>query len=423
MNRPIFALVDANSFYASCEVLFRPDLKGVPVVVASNNDGCIVARSREAKALGIKMGVPLHEIKDLVRSKRVVVFSSNYALYADISSRIVRTLEQLAPQIEVYSIDESWLLLSGMENLVDLEAYGRMVQQRVYQWTGIGTGVGISTTKTLAKLCNRAAKDYPGTKGVVALVEPERIEKLLKIMDVGEVWGIGSRLTQRLKAMGVETAYDLSRLDTQLVRKKFNVTVERTVRELNGIPCFELEDAPAPKKQIISSKSFGVRVTSYEQMREAVCSYTTRAVEKLRGEGQYAQHLAVFISTSGFSADSYYSNAASMSLPAPSGDTRDFLNAAVRLLDAIWKDGYRYAKAGVMLSEFVQPGALQQDLFIEPDGRPNSDALMKTLDKINGSGLGKVWFASQGIQQEWSMKRRLLSPCYTTRWSDIPVVK
>jgi len=221
----------------------------------------------------------------------------------------------------------------------------------------------------------------------------------------------------------VETAYDLSRLDTRLVRKKFNVTVERAVRELNGIPCFEIEDAPAPKKQIISSKSFGVRVMSYEQMREAVCSYTTRAVEKLRAEKLHAQHLSVFISTSSFSSKPYYSNAASASLPAPSADTRDFLHAAVRLLDAIWKDDFKYAKAGVMLSEFVQSGIQQHDLFREQTMRPNSDELMKTVDRINGSGLGKVWFASQGSKQEWSMKRRILSPCYTTRWSDIPIVK
>src|SRR5690606_26308008 len=248
-----------------------------------------------------------------------------------------------------------WLDLSGLAISTSLEEYGRHIQQRIRQWLGLGVGIGISGTKTLAKLANRASKDFPATGGVVDLTCPTRQKRLAAIMPVGEVWGIGGQLTKRLNLMGIHTALDLANADPKVIRKHFSVNVERTVLELNGIPCFDLEDSPAPKKQIISSKSFGERVTTYTSLREAVCSYTFRAVEKLPLEQQTAKLLSVFISTSPFAQEQYYSNHGSIELPVPTDDTRVFLQAAVRLLDSIWRDGHRYAKAGVMLADFYQP--------------------------------------------------------------------
>jgi len=418
----VFALIDCNNYYCSVEQIFRPDLKGKAICVLSNNDGCCVARNREAKQLGIKMGTPAFELKDLIRSGQLIVFSSNYALYADISNRVMSTLEEFAP-CEPYSVDEAFLTLDGIAPYVALEEFGRQIQERIRKWIGIGVGVGISTTKTLAKLANRAAKDYPATGGVVDLTDRERQKRLMKIMPVSEVWGVGSRLTKRLALLNIKTALDLANANPRVIRKQFSVTLERTVMELNGIACFELEESPAPKKLIITSKSFGERVTELSQMREAVCSYTARACEKLRQEQQTARVVSVFISTSPFASDPYYSNSASTELAVPSDDTRDFLEAADRLLKAIWKPGYRYAKAGIMLADFYKPGVFQPGLFDKIQDRPNSTKLMGVLDRINQSHLGKVWFAGQGIGQGWSMKRRFLSPAYTTRWEDIPKVR
>jgi DNA polymerase V len=421
---PVFALVDCNNFYASCEKLFRPDLKDSPVVVLSNNDGCVVARSREAKLLGIKMGVPVFQIKAEMQRHGILAFSSNYALYADLSSRVMRTLEEMAPRVEVYSIDEAFLDLTGIESAISLVEFGQQVRERIGNWIGITVCVGIAPTKTLAKLANHAAKKYPVTQGVVDLTNPDRQRRLLALVPVDDVWGVGRRLSKRLNALGITTALDLANASPRAIRDQFSVVLERTVRELNGESCIELEEIPPTKKQIVCSRSFGVKVTHFELLREAVCEYATRATEKLRKEQQQAKVLTVFIRTSPFKDNEpQYSNSASGELLIPSCDTRDFIELANHLLKRIWKDGFRYAKAGVMLSDFYDPGMFQPGLFDDVSTRSNSQQLMSVLDTINQSGAGKVFFAGQGTKKDWSMKREHLSPAYTTRWDQLPRVK
>ena len=420
---PVFALVDCNNFYASCEKLFRPDLKDTPVVVLSNNDGCVVARSREAKLLGIKMGVPVFQIKSEMLRHGILAFSSNYALYTDLSSRVMRTLEEMAPRVEVYSIDEAFLDLTGIESVLSLVEFGQQVRERIGHWIGITVCVGIAPTKTLAKLANHAAKKYPATQGVVDLTNPDRQRRLLALVPVDDVWGVGKRLSKRLNALGITTALDLANASPRAIRDQFSVVLERTVRELNGESCIELEEIPPTKKQIVCSRSFGVKVTHFEFLSEAVCEYATRATEKLRKEQQQAKVLTVFIRTSPFKDNEpQYSNSASGELLIPSCDTRDFIELANHLLKRIWKDGFRYAKAGVMLSDFYDPGMFQPGLFDDVSTRSNSQQLMSVLDTINQSGAGKVFFAGQGTKKDWSMKREHLSPAYTTRWDQLPRV-
>ena len=421
---PVFALVDCNNFYASCEKLFRPDLKDTPVVVLSNNDGCVVARSREAKLLGIKMGVPVFQIKSEMLRHGILAFSSNYALYTDLSSRVMRTLEEMAPRVEVYSIDEAFLDLTGIESVLSLVEFGQQVRERIGHWIGITVCVGIAPTKTLAKLANHAAKKYPATQGVVDLTNPDRQRRLLALVPVDDVWGVGRRLSKRLNALGITTALDLANASPRAIRDQFSVVLERTVRELNGESCIELEEIPPTKKQIVCSRSFGEKVTHFELLREAVCEYATRATEKLRKEQQQAKVMTVFIRTSPFKDNEpQYSNSASGELLIPSCDTRDFIELANHLLKRIWKDGFRYAKAGVMLSDFYDPGMFQPGLFDDISTRSNSQQLMSVLDTINQSGAGKVFFAGQGTKKDWSMKREHLSPAYTTRWDQLPRVK
>ncbi len=419
-----FALVDCNNFYASCEKLFRPDLKHTPVVVLSNNDGCVVARSKEVKLLGIKMGVPFFKLQDEVAQHGIVAFSSNYALYADISNRVMTTLEELAPKLEIYSIDEAFLDLTGVNHCCELTAFGQQIRQIIYQWIGISVGVGIAPTKTLAKLANHAAKTYPATQGVVDLTDSARQRRLMAITPVDEVWGVGRKLSQHLKAIGIDTALKLADVEPAWIKKQFNVVLERTVRELNGQSCLKLEDVTPVKKQIISSRSFGERITDKNIMAEAIGSYAARATEKLRQQNQFARSLTVFIRTNPFSdTEPYYSNSATYQFPIPTDDTRDMLEQAKVLLDMIWRQGYRYMKGGVMLNDFYDAGIYQPDLFCDAKIRVNSKPLMHVMDKINHSGKGKVWFAGEGITKFWGMKREHLSPAYTTNWKELPIVK
>ncbi|MFD1383563.1 translesion error-prone DNA polymerase V subunit UmuC [Rhodanobacter aciditrophus] len=419
----VFALVDCNNFYASCEKLFRPDLKQKPIVVLSNNDGCVIARSKEAKVLGIKMGVPIFQVRDDIIKHDVVCFSSNYALYADMSNRVMTILEEEAPRVEVYSIDEAFLDLTGIGHTLDVLDFGRHVKARVDKHTGITVGIGIAPTKTLAKLANHAAKKYPATGSVVDLTDRARQRRLMALVDVGDVWGVGRRLTEKLKARGIKTALDLADADPKSIRREFSVVLERTVRELNGVSCLELEALAPTKKQILCSRSFGQRITDKSELRQAVAKYVARAGEKLRGEKRLARVIQVFIRTGVFNPnDPQYSNALSVELPYPTDDTRDLLEAADVLFSRIYRAGYRYAKAGVMLTGFFEQGAYQQDFFKGSPERPHSKALMEVLDRINHSGKGTVFFASQGITPQWSMKREHLSPAYTTRWSDLPCV-
>ncbi|RPD98071.1 translesion error-prone DNA polymerase V subunit UmuC [Candidatus Pantoea deserta] len=420
----MYALVDVNSFYASCERVFRPDLKGVPIVVLSNNDGCVIARSDEAKMLGISMGAPFFKLKEIVRRHRVQVFSSNYTLYADMSDRVITTLEAMSPAVEIYSIDEAFLNLSGVSFCQPLEAFGYAVQDRVWRETHLRVGVGIGPTKTLAKLANYAAKKYRATKGVVDLSSPERQRKLMALAPVEEVWGVGGRISKKLRQMGIENALQLAESSTWVIRKHFNVVLERTVRELRGESCLALEEVASAKQQIVCSRSFSTRITDYQQVRQAVCQYAERAAEKLRQEKQFCRQIGVFVKTSPHAAnETYYGNQASGQLLTPSSDTRDIVRVATEALDRIWLDGYRYMKAGVMLGDFFSQGVAQLQLFDPCGPRANSEALMQVVDRINQDGRGTLWFAGQGIDKPWAMKREMLSPAYTTRFSDLPIVR
>lgn len=420
----MFALVDVNSFYTSCEVVFRPDLQGKAIIVVSNNDGCVISRSAEAKQLGIKMGEPYFKLKNNSYNTQLHVFSSNYALYADLSERVMQTLADMSPAIEHYSIDEAFVNLSAVNNCVSLEEFGHDMRNQVLRHTGLTVGVGIAQTKTLAKLANHAAKTWRGTAGVVDLSNTDRQRKLLALVAVEDVWGIGRRLSKKLNMMGIETALDLAESSLWVIRKNFNVVLERTVRELRGEPCLELEEFTPTKQQIICSRSFGYRITQYLDMHQAICAYAERAAEKLRGERQFCRFISVFVRTSPH-ADSevFYGNQASIRLTIPSNDTRDIICAATECLDRIWKEGHRYMKAGVMLADFFSSGVAQFDLFDDCVPRADSAVLMKTIDNINSSGKGKIWFAGQGIEKSWAMKREMLSPAYTTRYSDLPVAK
>lgn len=421
----MFALVDVNSFYASCETAFRPDLKGRPVVVLSNNDGCVIARNAEAKTIGVKMGDPYFRQKDLFRRCGVVCFSSNYELYADMSSRVMATLEALSPRCEIYSIDEAFCDLSGVRNCRVLEDFGRELKDAVYQNTGLAVGVGIAQTKTLAKLANHAAKKWQKqTGGVVDLSNLERQRKLMSALPVDDVWGIGRRIGKKLEAMGIKTVLELADTDIRFIRKHFNVVLERTVRELRGEPCLELEEFAPVKQEIVCSRSFGERITNYDAMRQAICSYASRAAEKLRGEHQFCRFISTFVKTSPFALNEpYYGNSASVKLLTPTQDSRDIIAAATRSLDAIWKDGHRYQKAGVMLGDFFSQGIAQLNLFDDNAPRRDSEKLMEVLDHLNAKdGKGTLYFAGQGIQQQWQMKREMLSPRYTTRFSDLLIV-
>ncbi|WP_105655923.1 Y-family DNA polymerase [Cronobacter dublinensis] len=420
----MFALADVNSFYASCEKVFRPDLRSRPVVVLSNNDGCVIARSAEAKRLGIKMGVPWFQLKTAHFPEPVVAFSSNYELYASMSNRVMSCLEELAPRVEQYSIDEMFLDICGIDRCMEFEDFGRQLRSYVLTCTGLTIGVGMGPTKTLAKSAQWASKEWPQFRGVLALTpgNRRRTEKLLSLQPVEELWGVGRRIAKKLNQLGITTALDLARANPTFIRKNFTVVLERTVRELNGESCISLEEAPPPKQQIICSRSFGERITAYEAMRQAICQYAERAAEKLREERQYCRHISVFVKTSPFAVgEAYYGNVASEKLLTPTRDTRDVITAAVKALDRIWIEGHRYAKAGIMLNEFSPTGVSQLNLFDEYHPRPGSEQLMKTLDSINNSGLGQVFFAGRGIAPEWQMKREMLSPAYTTRWKDIPV--
>lgn len=421
----MFALVDVNSFYASCETAFRPDLAGKPVVVLSNNDGCVIARSAEARPF-VKMGEPFFKQKEALRRHGVLTFSSNYELYADMSERVMGVLEELLPRVEIYSIDEAFCDLTGVSTCYNLKAFGQTIRSTIRQRTRLTVGVGIAPTKTLAKLANLAAKTWQErTGGVVDLSRPAHQRWLMAQLPVGEVWGVGRRLSKKLDAMGIKTVLQLADADIRFIRRHFSVVLERTVRELRGESCLEMDEFSADKQEIICSRSFGERITEYEAMRQAIGSYASRAAEKLRAEHQYCRVISAFVKSSPFAVNEpYYGNCSSVSLFIPTQDSRDIIQAALQSLDAIWQAGHRYQKAGVMLGDFFSQGVAQFDLFDKHVPRPNGEKLMTVLDFLNQKqGKGTLYFAGQGIQQPWAMKRDMLSPRYTTRYADLPIAR
>lgn len=414
----MFALIDCNSFYASCERVFRPELEGVPVVVLSNNDGCVIARTREAKRLGIPMGAPYFQWRDRLRQWGVVCCSSNYELYGHMSARVMTTLEGMFPRIEVYSIDEAFADLAGMQG--DLVELGRQARDRVLRWTGIPVGVGIGPTKTLAKLANWAAKTWRKSGGVIDLRDPARRDRLLQITEVGEVWGVGRRLTVRLEQLGIKTAWDLAQYDPASLRRHFSVVLEKTARELGGTPCLDLEEAAPPRQMICSSKMFGARMRDLGPLREAVAAYVSKAAEKLRAQHSLAGQLQVAIRTGMHNPEQpRYANAINCPLPYPTDDTRVLAAAAMRGLEAIYRAGFAYSKAEVLLMDLRQRGEFTADLFAAQP-RPGADRLMEVVDRINArEGRGTVRLGRIPAAPEWEMKRDLMSQRYATRWGEL----
>lgn len=418
----MFALIDCNSFYASCERVYRPWLDGVPVVVLSNNDGCVIARTREAKRLGIPMGAPYFQWRNQMREWGVVCFSSNYELYGQMSTRVMTILEGMFPRVEVYSIDEAFADLTGLPG--DMVELGREARARVLRWTGIPVGVGIGPTKTLAKLANWAAKTWRKSEGVIDLRDPQRRDRLLQITDVSEVWGVGRRLTARLQPLGIKTAWDLAQYDPTSLRQQFSVVLEKTARELRGISCLHLAEAEPPRQMICSSKMFGARVRELPLIREAVVAYVSKAAEKLRAQGSLAGALQVAIRTGMHNhSQPRYANAVNCPLPYPTDDTRVLAAAAVRGLDVIYRPGYAYSKAEVLLMDLRQCGEFTGDLFaVTP--RSGADRLMAVVDRINAQeGRGTVRLGRIPAAPKWAMRREMLSQRYTTRWDELMVVR
>ena len=412
------ALVDCNNFYASCERLFQPALRGKPIVVLSNNDGCVIARSNEAKALGIEMGEPWHICRKRVDTQGVIVRSSNYTLYGDMSARVMRVLSDFTPDLEVYSIDEAFLGLAGFESRLD--AHGRSLRATVLQWTGIPVSVGIGPTKTLAKLANRAAKKDLSSGGVLALLTEDEQSAALGRVELTDLWGVAGRMAERLKAIGIRTPLDLRDADPKFVRMHSSVVMERMVLELRGVPCIGLEEAPPDRKMIIASKSFGRRVESRHEMEEAVTTHVARAAEKLRRQHLAAGRLAVFIHTDKHRPqDRQHLAEQAVALPVATADTGRLNRAALLGLDAIWRDGLSYKKAGVMLVNLVTAGDVQGGLFDRPDDE-KALARMKALDALNARyGRGTVTFASMGRRPAWKLRCEFISPRFTTVWADL----
>lgn len=418
------ALVDVNNFYVSCERVFNPKLRNRPVVVLSNNDGCIISRSAEAKALGIPMGAPWFKVRKFAQQEGVVAHSSNYPLYADMSNRVMSVLRQFSPAQEVYSIDESFLDLTSFATR-DLTLYAKQLRQTVLQSTGLPVCVGIGSSKTLAKLANHLAKQEPALNGVCNFnsMPMAAVDDALRAIDVSHVWGIGRHLSQHMHDAGIHTAYDLKVSNAAAMRQKFNVIMEKTVRELNGTACLELEQIRGPKQQILSTRSFGHPVRDLQSLEEAVTLYTTRAAEKLRQQKLYAGSIYVYIRTSPFrDPGQQYDNSLRLPLHVATNNTLHLVQAALVALRKIYRPGYDYAKAGVSLGELVTAGAQQQDMFHAATGREKSERLMHVLDSINQKmGRATVKLASEGLQvrQDWRMKQERKSPGYTTRWEDL----
>ena len=416
---PVFALVDGNSFYASCEKAFRPDLRDRAVVVLSNNDGCVVARSAEAKLLGIPMGAPLFQIQKDIRQHGIVVFSSNYELYADMSARMMAAIASLTPRIEVYSIDECFADLTGM---ADRQALGTLIRRRVHQWARIPTCVGIGHSKVQAKLANHIAKKNKDWNGVCNLVDMPDAQRdaLLAEIPAGSIWGIGRKLSAHLQTMGIRTALQLRDADKGTIRKRFGVVVERICRELAGHSCLALSDVSEPNQQIIRSRSFGQLVTDKMALQAAVSTHVCSAVAVLREQGTLASVINVFIDTNRFrEQDVQYHGSKSAALAYPSSDTLQFNQLAMQLLDDIYQPGYLYKKAGVMLAGIETGTRLQADLFAQHD-TPERDKLMQALDVLNTRyGRGTVQLATAMQNEDWRMCRERLSPCYTTRAEQI----
>ena len=418
----MFALVDCNNFYVSCERVFRPGLMGKPVVVLSNNDGCVIARSNEAKQIGIPMGAPAFKFEKMFEKHRVHMFSANFALYGDMSRRVMNILNDYTPDMEIYSIDEAFLKLSGFQHY-DLAEYSRQMRDKVVRWTGIPISIGAAPTKALAKVANRIAKKYADRTGNVHVINTEeRHLKALKWLEIEDVWGIGKQHARRLKNNNVHTAYDFTGLEDAWVKKHLSIVGLRLKQDLQGTPTLDLEEAQ-PKKNIATTRSFEQNYTEFEQLRERIATFATSCAEKLRKQDSCCNSLMVFIHTNGHRDDlPQYSKNIVVKLPFPTNSSIELTQFAVRALKHIFKKGYHYKKAGVVVQDFTPARKQQLSLLENSDRRHGS--LMQSIDQLNARfGQQKIRLASQDTRRVWKMKQEKLSPKYTTRLSDVIVVK
>ena len=418
------ALIDCNNFYASCEQAFDPLLQGRPVVVLSNNDGCIVARSREARQLGIAMGTPYFKVANQLQSLGVAVRSSNYALYGDMSSRVMACIEARVPELEVYSVDEAFARTPALEPGA-LLAWGAELRVVVRQQLGLSIAVGMASSKVLAKLANRLAKVDPARAGVFRFPAAAALQPWLEVVPVEDIWGVGQRLARWCRLRGLSTAWALSQADPALVRRQWGVVGLRLQQELRGISCLPLVQGPSPKRETCVSRSFSQPIQDLQLLRQAVASYVVRAAEKLRQQQQRTACLTVFIRTSPFQSG-FYSNSATIKLALASNDTAVLLQAALPLVAQLFRSGYRFHKAGVLLQELQPLEQLQQHLFVSlsPQQQQRRECLMQLVDQLNARfGAGTLQWAATGLQPPWLMRRGHLSPGYTTRIKELPLVQ
>lgn len=418
----MFALADCNNFFASCERVFRPDLQGKPVIVLSNNDGCAVARSNEAKALGIKMGEPFFKIRHIVEKHKVSVFSGNMALYGDMSQRVRWVLEDFAPAIEVYSIDEAFLDLRGMSG-IDFDEYAKRISSECWRLTSIPVSVGIAPSKTLAKIASRLCKQYPKLRGGCYMHRPQDIEKVLRKFPIEDVWGIGRRTSAKLHAMGIKTAWDYTQLEENAVRKIFGVTGVRTWRELRGEPCIEFEDGFEARQSICVSRSFAKEISDIEELTEQIANFASSMAEKLRQQRSVLTEMTVFAYTNRFKDNEpqTYGNSL-VHFEVPTNDQRIIVSSAVSAAYELYKSGYGYKKAGVIATRILQECDVVHSLFEDKEASEREHRITSALDMINGTfGRGTVKLAAQGSGRI-KANRENQSPHYTTLWSDIPKV-
>ena len=414
------ALVDCNSFYVSCERLFNPRIRRKPVVVLSNNDGCIISRSNEAKALGIKMGEPYFKAKDIIVKNKVEVFSSNYSLYGDLSRRVMRTLKRFNSEIEVYSIDEAFLDLSNFLDS-EVEKVGKEIRETVLQWTGIPTSIGIAKTKTLSKIANHIAKKKQS--GVTSLIGIENLDPVLEKIEINDVWGVGRQLTKFYQKNGIYNAKQLKNKSNTWIKKSSNVLGSRTAMELRGIPCINLETTQTKRKSCVVSRSFGKRIEKFQELKEAVANYCLNASEKIRSESLVAKAITVFVRTSPFQRNfGYYSNAKTIDFPIATNNSIETVKTAVNILEKIFKNGYQYQKAGVMLTGLRNDDGRKNLFSSEKDEK--IDSLMRSIDNTNYRyGRSTLSLASAGVQKKWNMRRQYSSKIDTADFYCLPKIK
>ena len=415
------ALIDCNSFYASCERIFNPKLLGKPIVVLSNNDGCIITRSAEAKALGIKMGEPYFKAKKIIEKNNVKVFSSNYSLYGDISQRVMEILLGFSPEVEIYSIDEAFLNFKGFKNH-ELLTYCKHIRQTIKQWVGIPVSIGVGSTKTLSKIANHLAKKEADYEGICILKGDEKIEEALNRIEIGDVWGIGRRLSKFLRNYEVRTAKQFAFLDRRWIRKNMGVVGEKIQLELCGVSCLDLELLPSPKKSCCVSRSFSRPIEKIEELQESIANYGSRVAEKIREEGLIAQFMSIFVLTNHFNKkEKQYSSSIKLQLDYPTSDSKLIVKRAVEGIKRIYKEGYRYKKAGIILYELHSSSSVRGLLDYD---KPRTDSLMRSLDEINYRyGSATLRLAAEGIKKSWQMRREKVSPCYTTSFDQLMIVK